>query len=114
MTHPKSPSGYRLGIVNPLTLVGAEIRSILRERAFPFAKIALLDTTGTTAGALTEVGDHPAVVAPVAQEGLDDLDLVFFCGPPESNREWIARHEEDEFIAIDLAQPTAAEDGKLA
>jgi aspartate-semialdehyde dehydrogenase len=114
MTHPKSPTGYRLGIVNPLTLVGAEIRSILRERAFPFAKIALLDATGVAAGALTEVADHPAVVAPIAQEGLDDLDLVFFCGPSESNREWIARHEEDDFIAIDLSQPTAAEDGKLA
>jgi aspartate-semialdehyde dehydrogenase len=114
MTHPKSTSGYRLGIVNPLTLVGAEIRSILRERAFPFAKIALLDAAGTAAGALTEVGDQPAVVAPIAQEGLDDLDLVFFCGPSESNREWVARHEEDEFIAIDLSQPTVAEDGKLA
>jgi len=114
MTHPKSTSGYRLGIVNPLTLVGTEIRSILRERAFPFAKIALLDAAGTAAGALTEIGDQPAVVAPIAQEGLDDLDLVFFCGPSESNREWIARYEEDDFIAIDLSQPTAAEDGKLA
>jgi aspartate-semialdehyde dehydrogenase len=114
MAHPKSTSGYRLGIINPLTLVGAEIRSILRERAFPFAKIALLDATGTAAGALTEVGDQPAVVAPIAQEGLDDLDLVFFCGPSESNREWVARHEEDEFIAVDLSQPTVAENGKLA
>ena len=114
MPHPKSPAGYRLGIVNPLTLVGNEIKTILRERAFPFAKVALLDSTGSAAGALTEVGDEPAVVAPVAQEGLDDLDLVFFCGPAEGNREWIARQAEDDFIAVDLSQPTTAEEGKLA
>ena len=114
MPHPKNPAGYRLGIVNPLTLVGNEIKTILRERAFPYAKVALLDSTGAAHGALTEVDDEPAVVASVAQEGLDDLDLVFFCGPAEGNREWIARHTEDDFIAVDLSQPTTAEEGKLA
>jgi aspartate-semialdehyde dehydrogenase len=114
MPHPKSPAGYRLGIVNPLTLVGNEIKTILRERAFPFAKVALLDASGEQAGALTDVHDEPAVVASVAQEGLDDLDLVFFCGPAESNRQWIERHAEDDFIAIDLSQPTTTDDGRLA
>lgn len=114
MPHPKSPAGYRLGIVNPLTLVGNEIKTILRERAFPFAKVALLDATGKSEGALTDVGDEPAVVASVAQEGLDDLDLVFFCGSAEANRPWIERQVEDDFIAIDLSQPTTAEEGKLA
>jgi len=114
MAHPKSEAGYRLGIINPLTLVGNEIKTILRERAFPFTKAALLDASGQAAGALTEVGDEPAMVAPVSQEGLDDLDLVFFCGPPAPNREWIARHEEDDFIAIDLSQPTTSDEGKLA
>ena len=114
MSHPKSPAGYRLGIINPLTLVGTEIQSILRERAFPYAKIALLDATGKAAGALTEVDAEPAVVAPVEQEGLDDLDLVFFCGPAAANQQWIARHGEDDFIAVDVSQPSSAEDGKLA
>lgn len=114
MPHPKSPAGYRLGIVNPLTLVGNEIKTILRERAFPFAKVALLDATGKSEGALTDIGDDPAVVASVAQEGLDDLDLVFFCGSAEANRPWIERQAEDDFIAIDLSQPTTAEDGMLA
>lgn len=114
MAHPKSPSGYRLGIINPTTLVGNEIKSILRERAFPYAKIALLDATGKAQGALTDIGDEPVVIAPVEQEGLDDLDLVFFCGPSSTNREWIARHADDDFIAIDVSQPTTAEDGRLA
>jgi aspartate-semialdehyde dehydrogenase len=114
MAHPKSPAGYRLGIVNPLTLVGNEIKTILRERAFPFAKVALLDSTGKADGALTEVGDEVAVVAPISQVELEDLDLVFFCGPAEGNREWLARQEEDDFIAVDLSQPTATDEGKLA
>jgi aspartate-semialdehyde dehydrogenase len=114
MAHPKSSAGYRLGIVNPLTLVGNEIKSILRERAFPYAKLALLDAIGEAAGALTEIDQQAAVVAPIAQEGLDDLDLVFFCGPAAANQEWIARHAEDDFIAVDLSQPTMSEDGKLA
>ena len=114
MPHPKSPAGYRLSIIKPLTLVGNEIKTILRERSFPFAKVALLDASGQAAGALTEVDAEPSVVSPVSQEGLDDLDVVFFCGPAATNREWIARYEEDDFIAIDLSQPTTAEEGKLA
>ena len=96
MPHPKSSAGYRLGIVNPLTLVGNEIKTILRERAFPFAKVSLLDSTGAAAGALTEVADEPAVVSPVARIELEDLDLVFFCGPAAGNREWIAHSAEDD------------------
>ena len=114
MAHPKSSAGYRLGIINPLTLVGNEIKTILRERAFPYAKLALLDSEGEATGSLTEIDEQPAVVASVAQEGLDDLDVVFFCGSASANQQWIARQAEDDFIAIDVSQPTSVEDGKLA
>ena len=80
-SRPKSPAGYRLGIVNPTTLVGNEIKTILREHAIPYAKVALLDSSGKDAGALTEIGDEPAIVTPISNVELDDLDLVFFCGP---------------------------------
>lgn len=110
----KSKSGYRLGIVNPLTLVGNEVKTILRERSFPFAKIALLDSTGKAAGALTEVEEEPAVVAAVTDDELEDLDLVFFCGPPAGNREWIEHNRQDKFTVIDLSQPSTIENGKLA
>jgi aspartate-semialdehyde dehydrogenase len=109
---PKHSSGYRLAIINPLTLVGNEIKSILRERAFPFDKVALLDTSGQQAGALTDIGDEPAVVTPASAVELSDADLVFFCGPPEGNREWI--EGENDYVVVDLSQPTTAEDGKLA
>jgi aspartate-semialdehyde dehydrogenase len=114
MSDPKHPSGYRIGIVNPLTLVGNEVKSILRERSFPYGKLVLLDSTGKNSGALTDVGDEPAVVTAISDDELEDCDLVFFCGPAASNREWIERYDEDNFIAIDLSQPTTAEEGTLA
>ena len=114
MAHPKSSAGYRLGIVNPLTLVGNEIKTILRERAFPFAKVMLLDSTGEAAGALTEISDEPAVVTAISATELDDLDLVFFCGPPAANASWIEQHATRDFIAIDLSQPSSVAEGKLA
>jgi aspartate-semialdehyde dehydrogenase len=100
----------RVGIVNPLTLVGNEIKTILRERSFPYEKLVLLDSTGKAGGSLTDIGDEPAVVTPVSDDELEDLDLVFFTGPPGMNREWVERAEEDKFIAIDLS---GSVDGKI-
>ena len=114
MVKPKSQAGYRLGIINPLTLVGAEIKTILRERSFPFAKVVLLDSTGGAVGALTEIDDEPTLVKSASDDELEDLDLVFFCGPPAGNREWLERSAEDKFIAIDVSQPSTIEHGKLA
>lgn len=114
MIEPKHPSGYRLGIVNPLTLVGTGIQSILRERSFPFAKVVLLDSTGQATGMLTEIGDEPAIVLAVSDDELEDCDIVFFCGPAEGNREWIQRFRDDGFVAIDVSQPSSAADGRLA
>lgn len=114
MVKSKSAAGFKLGIVNPLTLVGNEIKTILRERSFPFAKVALLDSTGKAAGALTEVDDEPAVVAAASDDELEDLDLVFFCGPAAGNREWIDRYREDRFIVLDVSQPSTVQKGKLA
>jgi len=113
MPEPKSAAGYRVGIVNPLTLVGTEIQTILRERSFPLAKTVLL-ATGESAGALTEADGEPVFVQPVSDDELEDLDLVFFCGRAEENREWLQRAEDDKFIAIDLSQPTTAEEGRIA
>lgn len=109
----KSPNGYRLGIVNPLTLVGNELKTILRERSFPFAKVTLLDSTGKDAGALSDVSNEPAVVTAISDDELEDLDLVFFCGTPASNHEWIERYREDNFLAVDLSQPSSVDEGEL-
>jgi aspartate-semialdehyde dehydrogenase len=110
---PKHPAGYRLGIVNPLTLVGNEVKTILRERSFPFERVTLLDSTGENAGALTEIDEEPTVVSPAAPDELEDLDLVFFCGSSAGNHALIERHLQGKFVAIDLSQPSSATDGKV-
>jgi aspartate-semialdehyde dehydrogenase len=112
MIEPKSSAGYRLGIVNPLTLAGSEIKSILRDRSFPFAKVVMMTSAGE-AGALTEMGDEPVVVTAVSDDELEDCDLVFFCGEAEANREWIARYADDRFVAVDLSQPSTVEGGTI-
>ena len=114
MVDPKSAIGYRVGIVNPLTLVGNEIKTILRDRSFPAAKVVLLDSTGAAAGTLTEVGDEPAVITAASDDELEDLDLVFFCGSAENNREWLQRAGDDAFIAVDVSQPSTVENARLA
>ncbi len=105
MPNPKHSGGYRVGIVNPLTLVGNEVKNILRERSFPLERLVLLDSTGKAAGALTEIDEEPVVVTPISDDELEDLDLVVFCGAPEVNREWLEQADEDRFMAIDLSQP---------
>ncbi len=110
----KHSAGYRIGIVNPLTLVGNEVMTILRDRKFPVSKLTLLDSTGSAIGAITDAVDEPAVVIAVSDDELEDLDVVFFCGPPAGNREWIERHADDAFLAIDLSQPSSADEGRLA
>ena len=113
MPEPKHEAGYRVGIVNPLTLVGTEIQTILRERSFPLAKTVLL-ATGESAGALTEADGEPVYVQPVSDDELEDLDLVFFCGPAEESREWLQRADDLNFIAVDLTQPSTIDDPRLA
>lgn len=98
--------GYRVGVINPLTLVGKEILSILRERGFPAEEVRLLDSTGAEDGSLMEGIDEPIVVRPADENELSGLDLVFFCGTAAENERWIALRLELGFVAIDLTQPS--------
>src|SRR5439155_1547386 len=70
MPEPKNPAGYRIGIVKPITLVGAEVQSILRERSSPLAKTVLL-ATGGSAGTPTETDVQPA--SEFEQVGVEEL-----------------------------------------
>ncbi|MHB0969376.1 MAG: Asd/ArgC dimerization domain-containing protein [Thermoanaerobaculia bacterium] len=100
---------YRIAIVNPLTLVGTELKTILHDRGLHYSEIELIDTTGADEGTLTEVDDAAAFVTEAREGTFEGLDFVFFCGPREANQPWIARAAEDGFTAIDLSQPAALE-----
>lgn len=79
----------RFAIVNPLTLIGKELRSILHARGTQFSHIELVDTTGEAGGTVTEVADEAAVVKPASRELFADVDLVFVCGSGTDDNAWV-------------------------
>lgn len=103
----------RIAIVNPTTLVGNELKTILRERKVTYSHLALLDSTGERVGAITELHDEAALIGELTEDSLSDVDLAFFCGPAQANEPWLERREGDRFVAIDLSQPSAAHDAPL-
>jgi aspartate-semialdehyde dehydrogenase len=97
-------TGFRIAVINPLTLVGQEIQTILNERGIPYARIELIDTTGKSAGSLTELNDEAAFVNEVSEQSFVGLDLAFFCGPAEVNERWIEQAESDGVLTVDLSE----------
>jgi aspartate-semialdehyde dehydrogenase len=108
---PKSSKGFRLGIVNPTTLVGSEVRALLEERGFEYDQVDLLDATGEQAGALTEIADEAAVVQPISEAELEPLDIVFFTGSAEINEKWLAAADDADCLSIDLSTALDAREG---
>ena len=102
----KDTRGYRLAIVNPMTLVGSELKTLLHEQGLDFQKVTLLASSEEERGSVTEVLNEPALVQPISASELEDCDLVFFCGSAEDNQPWIETHRAAQFIAIDLSQPS--------
>lgn len=98
--------GYRIGVINPTTLVGKEILSILRERGFPSEEVRLLDTAGVGEGVLMEGPSEPLVVRTVDENELAGLDLVFVCGNGAEAERWVELRTTHDFIVIDLTQPS--------
>lgn len=99
--------GYRIGIVNPTTLVGKEILSILRERGFPAEEVRLIDTESAEEAILMEGLDEPTVTRQADEHEFEGVDLVFFCGSAAQTDRWISLREDHGFVAIDLAQPSS-------
>lgn len=98
--------GYRIGIINPTTLVGKEILSILRERGFPAEEVRLLDTAGVGEGVLMEGPSEPLVVRPADEHEVEGLDLIFACGSSAETERWVDLRDAHGFIVIDLTQPS--------
>lgn len=107
----KSSKGFRLGIVNPTTLVGGEVKAVLEEGGFHYDQVDLLDATGEDVGALTEIAEEAAVVQPISVADLEFLDIVFFTGSSEVNEKWIQAAEDANCLSIDLSDATGVRDG---
>jgi aspartate-semialdehyde dehydrogenase len=79
----------RIAVVEPLTLLGKEVRGRLADVLGAGHDVRLLTTDPEQGGTLTEVGGAAAVVtAPgeLVDDVLDGVELAIFCGTPEQAR----------------------------
>ena len=84
----------RIAVVHPLSLLGRELRERLDARPLSWREVQLFSPEADEAGTLTETGGGAAVVQALSEadpEPFDGLDVVFFCGPIEATRPWLAK-----------------------
>jgi len=108
---PKSNKGFRIGIVNPSTLEGTEIKAILEERGFHYEQVDLLDATGENTGALTDIAEEAAIVQEISRASLEPLDIVFFTGPADLTSDWLVAADEAGCLSIDLSSSETEREG---
>jgi aspartate-semialdehyde dehydrogenase len=76
-----------VAVVGATGLVGREILSLLRERAFPFRDVRLLGSERTAGKELMDDGQSE-VVAALTPTAFDGVDLAFFAAGPTVAAEW--------------------------
>jgi len=67
-------------IIEPMTLLGSELRRALQSHKESYSEIRALTFDTEAIGAVTEVGDKPALVQLAEKESLEGVELVFDCG----------------------------------
>ncbi len=103
--------GVSVGLVEPTSLVGRDVRAVLKERGFPAAQIHLFHQRPDEGGILTDDDDEAAFVAALTPDALETCGVAFFCGRPADTRRFLETRE-DACLAIDLSGARGA--GPLA
>ena len=89
MRPPRAHAGHHIAIVDPLTVVGKELRRVLADSALPLLGVYLHDRP-ERAGAVTEYAGEPALVTALDESALDGADVFAFCGAADL----LAEHAE--------------------
>ncbi len=92
-----------MGIVDPNTLVGRDVRGVLKERSFPVSDLHLFHSAGGEDGFLTRSEDEAAFVAPLTPEALEICRIAFLCGEAAATGRYLASRREANCLAIDLS-----------
>lgn len=95
--------GLPVAIVDPGSLMGRDVKSVLRERGFPSSQVRLFHTGSAEEGLLAEDEGEAAFVTPLAPDGLSGCSLAFLCGAFETTARWLSRRAPDDCLAIDLS-----------
>ncbi|MBN2134646.1 MAG: hypothetical protein JW737_02855 [Acidobacteria bacterium] len=107
-THDKK-FGYRVAVFDPTSIYGKEIRKILIERNFPSETVALLDTKENK-GTLSEYDGEVLVLDVADRDSLATMDVIFFCGKPETVKTLAPLYKELSFYAFDLTESSPESD----
>ncbi len=92
----------RVALIGSDSLLGREIRD-LAANAEPMLPLRLIAEDEDQEGALTRVGDEPAVVEALDEDALSDARAVFLAGSAESSRKALElAGETPDFAIIDL------------
>jgi aspartate-semialdehyde dehydrogenase len=93
--------GLSVALVEPTTLLGRDLRAVLKERRFPAANIHLFHQAPDGGGILTGDDDEAAFVAALAPDSLETCAVAFFCGRAADTERFLAARR-DSCLAIDL------------
>lgn len=73
---------FNLALVGASTLKGKEVKTLLQERGFPVARLALLDAEEAH-GQLTEFVDEPVIIQPVGPDSFRNMTFAVFASSAE-------------------------------
>jgi aspartate-semialdehyde dehydrogenase len=95
--------GLKVGVVEPTSLVGRDVRAVLVERRLPVEKLELFHASPDREGLLT-AGDEEELefVAPLEPDSLDGCQVAFLCGGGEALARFLAARA-DGCLAIDVS-----------
>lgn len=102
MTKPLPAPGLSVALVEPTTLLGRDVRAVLKERAFPASKIHLFHQKPQPGGILTEEDDEVEFIAPLTKDALETSRIAFLCGSADETARFL-RARTDSALAIDLS-----------
>jgi aspartate-semialdehyde dehydrogenase len=103
----------RVAVVHSGSLVGRELRQQIAARAERFEEIRVLSTVEEEIGDVTEVAGAAAFVGRVDEHAFDGIDLAYFCGSIERDREALAALPPA-VAAVLLSRGATAEDAPAA
>ncbi len=105
------PPGLSVGLVEPTTLLGRDVRAALKERSFPAAHVHLFHQKPVEGGLLTDDDEEVAFVAALTPDALETCAIAFFCGSAADTGRFLATRT-DSSLVIDLSGARGA--GPLA
>jgi aspartate-semialdehyde dehydrogenase len=99
-----SPSTHALSValIEPATLLGKDVRAVLKERSFPTLALHLFQSHAAE-GFLTADDEEAAFVAPLSPDALEACHLAFFCGRASDTERFLKARGDDGCLVIDLS-----------